>query len=196
MKNLTVFGLISIILLLGFSGCVDNTNKGAPIENPPQSKICEFPYGNGTIVSVDYIGKFENGTIFDTSIEQVAKEANIYNPQRNYKPIEFTIGKGQMIKGFENAVLNMSEGEEKTIILPPNEAYGEINKSYIVPYPIEIFNNTNITPKKGMRLYIRGAPVKIAEVNETTVLLDFNHPMAGKTLVFDIKLINITIPQK
>ena len=186
MKNLIVFGLISIILLLGFSGCVENANNTHKKTN----------LENGTIVSVDYIGKFENGTIFDTSIEQVAKEAGIYNPQRNYKPIQFTIGNGQMIKGFENAVLNMSEGEEKNITLLPNEAYGEINKSYFIPYPIEAFNNTNITLKKGIKLYVRGYPATIAKVNETAVLLDFNPPMAGKTLIFTIKLINITAPQK
>ena len=87
----------------------------------------------------------------------------------------------------------MSKGEEKTIILPPNEAYGEINKSLIMSYPMSAFNKTNITLKKGMKLYVgkMRIPAKVAEVNETTILLDFNHPLAGKKLFFDIKILDI-----
>ncbi len=180
LKHLAVFGFLSI-LMISIAGCV---NIGSSNEN----NIVK----NGTTVYVDYIGKFENGTVFDTSIKSVAEENGIYNPNRVYEPIKFTVGEHQMIKGFENAVIGMHVGETKTITIPPEEAYGVRNNSLIISIPIEAFNNTNITPTVGKYLYVRGVPAKIIEVNNTSVVLDFNHPLAGKTLIFEIKVVNIS----
>ena len=77
----------------------------------------------GDLVKVDYVGSFLNGTVFDTSLEDAAKDAGVYNELRPYEPLAFVIGSGQVIPGFENAVLGMRVGEEKTVTIPPKEAY-------------------------------------------------------------------------
>ncbi|NTV79578.1 MAG: hypothetical protein HGA25_10720, partial [Clostridiales bacterium] len=125
-------GLILIILIIAFSsGCTDNS----------QSKIVE----KGDNVSVNYIGKLDNGTVFDTSLVDVAKEAGLYdaNSTRTYEPMSFVVGTGQMISGFDNGVLNMTVGEEKTLKLSPDEAYGEYNQEYLVPVPRSDLENAS-----------------------------------------------------
>ena len=180
-KNLIVFGFLGI-LMISIAGCVNNSNS------PNEYNIVK----NGTTVYVDYMGKLENGTVFDTSIKSVAEENGIFNPNREYKPLNFTVGKHQLISGFENAVIGMHVGENKTITIPPEKAYGVRDDKLIIPVPITAFNNTNITPTVGKHIYVRGAPAKIIKVNDTTVVLDFNHPLAGKTLIFEIKIVNIS----
>lgn len=76
-------------------------------------------------VFVNYIGKFEDGELFDTSFEQLAKENDLYQEGRAYEPLSFVIGEGGMIAGFENGVLGMKVGETKTVVIDPIDAYGE-----------------------------------------------------------------------
>ena len=112
MNKLTLFlFLIGIVLV---SGCADS-DTGENME-----KVKEGDY-----VKVDYIGELEDGTIFDTSIKDAAIEGEVYNPNRAYEPLGFTVGAGQMIAGFDSGVVGMAVGEEKTLTLPPEEAYGE-----------------------------------------------------------------------
>ena len=126
-KNLIVFGFLGI-LMISIAGCVNNSSN----EN--------YIVKNGTTVYVDYVGKFENGTVFDTSIKSVAEENGIFNPHREYKPLNFTVGKHQMIRGFENAVIGMHVGDNKTITIPPEEAYGVKDDRLIIPIPIADIN--------------------------------------------------------
>ncbi len=79
----------------------------------------------GDHVKVDYTGKLKDGTIFDSSIEELAKKSEFYDEDREYEPLGFTIGKGQVIPGIEEGVKGMEVGEEKRIEIPPEEAYGE-----------------------------------------------------------------------
>lgn len=252
----------------------------------------------GDTVQVSYIGSFENGTVFDTNLVVVAKEANIYSPTKSYEPLNFTIGEGSTIKGFEDALIGMHEGEVKSVVLPPNKAYGKelpmkiatIPLQKVIPryvlvdrtinidsikffgehenavvgdritegkqkYTVEKVNATDVTlkidseigdnltlpntkwqsviinmsndsmlveqrPKNGtviqsaigpfrvtidgkmlvLKLLIeKGGMLKsksmglgrIIDVNETDATIDFNHPLAGKTLKFDITLLRI-----
>lgn len=79
---------------------------------------------SGDQIVVDYIGKHLDGKVFDTSIQTVAEEAGLYNPQRNYEEgLAFTVGAGQMIKGFDEAVVGMKIGETKTVEIPADKAY-------------------------------------------------------------------------
>jgi peptidylprolyl isomerase len=145
----------------------------------------------GDTIQVDYIGKLENGTVFDTSREDVAKQAGIYVSGRTYAPLPFVVGSGQMIKGFDNGVIGMKVGEEKTIKIPPEEAYGEYDKSKVQAFPIKDLNLTEV-PKVGQVFGDEyGNQYKVIAVNDTHVTLDANNKLAGKTLVFDIKLISI-----
>jgi len=176
---------ISILLLgsvlLG-SGCTDKGSKGEVGE----SRVVKA----GDTVQVNYTGKLENGTIFDTSKEDVAKQAGIYINRRNYTPLEFVVGSGQMIQGFDKSIIGMKVGEEKTITVTPKEAYGDYDKNRILEVPIKQLNLTQPL-KAGQTLYNQYGKFKVIDVNDTYVTLDTNHELAGKTLIFDIKLVSM-----
>jgi FKBP-type peptidyl-prolyl cis-trans isomerase 2 len=136
---------------------------------------------HGDAVKVHYTGKLEDGSVFDSS--------------EGRDPLEFKIGGGQVIKGFEDGVTGMAIEEEKTVTMPPKEAYGELREDMIVKVPKTNFPK-DITPEIGMKLQMQqenGAPVVVTvkEVAEEEVTLDANHHLAGKTLIFDLKLVSI-----
>jgi len=83
---------------------------------------------NGDTVRVHYVGRFPGGKVFDTSLEKEAVKAGIYQKSRDYKPLAVTLGAGQVIKGFNDAIVGMKTGEEKTVTLPPELAYGKKGK--------------------------------------------------------------------
>ena len=133
-------------------------------------------------VKVHYTGKLTDGQVFDSSVERG-------------EPLEFTLGQGQLIPGFENAVEGMKVGDSTKVRIPSDEAYGEvredmvvdINRSQIPP---------DINPEVGMVLQMQqpnGSPlnVTIREVTDDSVKLDANHPLAGQALTFDIELLEI-----
>ncbi|MDK2825747.1 peptidylprolyl isomerase [Methanolobus vulcani] len=165
------------------SGCTDSNNSA-------NSRVVQV----GDNVSVNYTGMLEDGTVFDTSIADVAKANGIYNPARNYEPLSFIVGSGQMIKGFDNAVIGMKVGENKTVHLSPEEAY-EVKDYLIVPYPIETFEAANMTPVIGETISAQGYPGVIVNINETNVTVDFNNRLAGKNIIFDIELVSINNPE-
>jgi len=139
---------------------------------------------NGDKIKVHYTGKFEDGTVFDTSEER--------------GPLEFTIGDGEVIPGFENSIIGMEVDERKTITVPPEEAYGPKREELIWERKKSEFPE-GISPAVGKQVGVRlnqpDTPLInaiITDVSEDTVTLDANHPLAGKTLVFDIELVGIT----
>ncbi|MFA6048712.1 MAG: peptidylprolyl isomerase [Candidatus Micrarchaeia archaeon] len=142
---------------------------------------------NGDSISVDYVGTLEDGTVFDTSVKAVAEKAGL--PLRpSYEPLSFAVGAGQMIKGFDAAVVGMKVGEEKTVKIPAKDAYGERSNANVM-----VINTTQLElmlgakPAAGMMLYSNtGAQGKITATNSSQTEVDFNHELAGKTLVFKI----------
>lgn len=173
---LTILLLMSMVL---GSGCTDNgIGEGRTVKS-------------GDTVQVDYVIKFENGTVFDTSIEDVAKEAGIYNAQRAYVPLNITVGSGQVIEGFDEGLIGMKEGEEKTLTIPPEKAYGEYNESWVQAVPLKDLNMSEKPEVGQVYSNIYGYRFKVIAVNETHVTFDPNHELAGKTLIFNIKLVSI-----
>ena len=153
---------------------------------------------SGDNVSVDYIGWYDNGTIFDTSNATVAQQASIYINGRLYAPMSFIVGSGQVITGFDNAVVGMKINESKNITLTPDQAYGAYNASMIMPIPLGVLKSYNITPVVNQTLYYNLQPVRVdhivnntTDMNNSSVYIDFNNPMAGKTLHFMITVRNI-----
>lgn len=142
-------------------------------------------------LQVNYVGSLENGTVFDTSLESEARNAGL--PLRSsYSPLEFKVGAGQLIKGFDDAVRGMKEGEEKTIRIPPNEAYGDVNPELIAGIPrANVQGNITI----GSMVSGGGNEGKVVSINNETITVDFNHPLAGKVLIFKITLVKITKAQ-
>jgi len=137
---------------------------------------------NGDKVKVEYVGKLEDGTIFDSS-------------DKHDSPLEFTVGSGQIIKGFENAVIGMKVGDEKEFKLEPKEAYGEYNPELLKELPRDYFpQDQDIQPGMVFIMNLqdgRKIPVKISDVSDGNITIDLNPPLAGKTLVFKIKIIDI-----
>ncbi len=131
-------------------------------------------------MAVHYTGRLKDGQVFDSSRER--------------QPLEFQVGGGQMIAGFDKAVNDMKVGDQKTVEIPAAEAYGERREDMLIAVPREQVP-ADITPQVGMKLAINNGgqamPVTIAEVSEEKVVLDANHELAGKDLVFDIELMEV-----
>ena len=135
----------------------------------------------GDTVRVHYIGKLVSGEQFDSSAGR--------------EPLEFEIGAGMMIKGFDDAVVGMAIGDKKTINIPAAEAYGERSEEMVIDFPRSNFPD-DMTPEVGMQLMMNNSagqqfPVTIVDVKEDVVMLDANHMLAGKELVFDIEMVEI-----
>ena len=250
-----------------------------PSQDAPDSRIepttttLKTAYPNtaqiGDIVLVDYIGSYENGTVFDTSIASEADDAGIRTALREYKPLMFTLGYGNLIRGFENAIAGMEVGQEKTISISPEDAYGypspefvetvqrkqrssatqnvsverfiqeigiepEEGLSFKIPesegfsldWPLKVLSVTDdvvvfrymaenrtsyietvfgqalvyaegdeiiieIQAEEGQEIITIEGPAKIISVDEDSVVVDFNHPLAGKNLNFWIKLVEV-----
>ena len=136
---------------------------------------------NGDVVQVHYTGKLADGTVFDSSV--------------GLEPLEFTLGAGQMIPGFEQAVLGMKVGESKTVTIPVNEAYGPRLDDLIAEVPREKLPS-DLTPEVGQQLGMNQPDggvtiVTITGVSDNTVTIDANHPLVGKDLTFEIELVKI-----
>lgn len=135
----------------------------------------------GDTVLMHYSGSFPDGTKFDTS--------------EGREPLEFTLGEGQIIPGLDNAVTGMSVGEEKSVTVTPDEAYGQRDPQRIQAVPRAQFPD-HIPAEPGTQLQMQTPegqtiPVVIADANETEVTLDANHPLAGQELTFDVELVEI-----
>ncbi|MFQ5888051.1 MAG: peptidylprolyl isomerase [Candidatus Hydrothermarchaeales archaeon] len=144
------------------------------------------------MVKVEYTAKFETGEVIETSNEETAKETGIYDAKKNYKPLVVRAGAGHEIRGFDEALLDMEKGEEKKTIIPPEKGYGEINQDKIKKIPKHLFLERDIVPKKGKVIRtVQGYRARITNVSGDSVELDFNHKLAGKTLVFIIKILDI-----
>lgn len=139
----------------------------------------------GDSVKVDYVGSLDDGKVFDTSIQAEAKKAGL--PLRpSYEPLEFVVGAGQMIKGFDDAVVGMEEGEEKTVHIEAADAYGESRDELVLTVDKA---NINGEVKTGMQLQSpRLGTGTVMEVKESVLIVDFNPELAGKALNFKIIL--------
>lgn len=135
----------------------------------------------GDTIRVHYTGKLEDGQEFDSSLKR--------------DPLQFEVGTGSMIKGFENAVLDLKPGDKKTVTIVPEEAYGERDENLLIKMPKKSVPE-GVTPEVGMRLQLanqqgQAVPVVVTEVLDDSLRLDANHPLAGKILVFDIEVVEI-----
>lgn len=171
----------------------------------------------GDTVKVDYIGKLQDGTVFDTSILEEAKNAGIYNESRIYEPLTLKIGDGSTIPGFENGLLGMKEGETKTITIPPEQGYGPEDPNLIGTLPKEIdqilkveeqprideipktfkatvsafVNRYGKQPTVGMAIDLMGWPGQVVEVSGTEVVIE-NKPQIGTSVTNEVITYTVT----
>ena len=140
------------------------------------------PATHGDTVTVHYRGRLHDGSVFDASFER--------------EPLQFTIGGGQVIPGFEEAVVGMKPGDSKTTELPVEKAFGPYLEERVVEVPKNKFARWDPEPTVGERVPIPqsdGSPidVTVTAVTESKVTVDFNHPLAGEELTIDIELVDI-----
>ena len=135
---------------------------------------------NGDTVVVNYTGRLEDGTVFDSSLNE------------GREPLKAQLGQGLLIKGFEDGLLEMIEGDKKTIEIESKDAYGDVNAEMIAEVPKEQMPE-GITV--GDLLQAQGpmgpVNVKVVEIHENHVIVDANHPLAGQKLIFDLELISV-----
>lgn len=132
----------------------------------------------GDTISVDYTGKKDDGSVFDTS--------------EGKTPLKFTVGAGMLIKGFDDAVVGMKKGESKTVVIPPDEAYGPRHEDAMVEIPRDRIPE-DLPLAEGVTLQLqdpngRPVPAVVAEITDEVVKMDVNHVLAGETLTFDITI--------
>jgi FKBP-type peptidyl-prolyl cis-trans isomerase 2 len=135
----------------------------------------------GDTVKVHYHGRLTDGTTFDSS--------------EGREPLEFEVGGGMVIKGFDDGLMGMTVGQKKTIEIPVEHAYGPKDPQMVMDFPVDRFP-PDMKPEIGMRLNMTNGsgqhiPVVIIEVKGDTVILDANHPLAGEDLIFDLELMEI-----
>ncbi len=166
-KNRGMIFLAILLVVSSVTGCAGNESSSVA--------------SDGDTVSVHYTGTLEDGTVFDTSRER--------------EPLEFTLGEGQLIPGFEEAVRGMRVGQVKTVAIPEEDAYGPHRDDLVtvvdrdqLPEDLEL--------EIGQQLQAQGADgivtvVVVTDVSETSITVDANHPLAGKDLTFEIELVEI-----
>ena len=186
-----IIGIVLIVILVLAFGCTvidsnisdsntggdsvvdNNITAGGQYNNLDQFKKVK----NGDFIAVNYTGKLENGEVFDSSL----------TPGR--EPLTFTVGAGQMIKGFDAGVVGMKVGDKKTITISPEEGYGLLNE-----------DNKQIIPKENLpqqdfkvgEVYIIGQyRLKIYEINDSNIVASVNNFLAGQTLIFEVELVSI-----
>ena len=145
-----------------------------------------MPIEEGDIVQVTYVGTFDSGEEFDST------------EKNDGKPLKFTVGAHQVIPGFENAVIGKEKDEDIEIRLEPKDAYGDYNPEAIGSIPLEQLPE-DLDPEVGMMLavaqkhgdHVHQVPAVVKKVKDEEIVLDLNHPMAGKTLNFKMKVVDI-----
>ncbi|MBU1122684.1 MAG: peptidylprolyl isomerase [Candidatus Omnitrophota bacterium] len=192
MRNYVLVGRVflllgAIVLIAGCGkqevkiGLDDEKNVKLSGSSVPEKGSEKMGAQKGSKVKVQYTGKLADGTIFDKS--------------QDNDPLKFTLGSGSIIPGFENAVEGMQLNEEKQVIIAATDAYGERNEGLVREFPNSAFPE-DFVPQKGMMISLgdpsgKAIPATIVEVSQENVKVDLNHPLAGKELVFDIKVVSV-----
>lgn len=163
-KNVKIIAAVLIIAIVAIAAYL-TVAYGAPTT-----------VADGDNVSVYYTGAFTNGTVFNTNV--------------GGQPLNFTVGANEVIEGFDQGVIGMSVGQNKTITVPPDQGYGVVNPALIVSVPMTAFGNASIA--NGMIVTASDGQEGVVEsFNTTNAIVDFNPPLAGQTLVFNIKVVVI-----
>ncbi len=168
-KTLITIGLLTCLTIAFVSAC-GCTGAGG-----------QAAVQNGDLVQVHYTGTLANGTVFDTS--------------EGGEPLQFTVGNGEVIAGFDQAVLGMHVGESKTVTIPTNQAYGAYSEDLIFDLDRAQYQGTS-APEVGQQVQLstsegRTMTLPVINVTDSTITVDANHPLAGKDLTFTIELVEI-----
>ncbi|MEM1566010.1 MAG: FKBP-type peptidyl-prolyl cis-trans isomerase [Candidatus Bathyarchaeia archaeon] len=141
----------------------------------------------GDFILIDYVAKVkETDEVFDTTIEEVAKKERLYKEGEIYEPKLVVVGEGWVLKALDESFLTMEVGKQTTVEIPPEKAFGPRDPEKVRRVPLRQLTAKGITPTLGMRLEYDGKMATVRAIGAGRVLLDFNPPLAGKTLVYEV----------
>ena len=147
---------------------------------------------DGDFVRVNFTGKTkETDEVFDTTYDEIALEADIFDENKTYKPIPIVVGGNHLLPAIEKEIVGLEAGERKTVEVASDDAFGPRNPKAIQLIPMKEFKKQGMTPYPGMRISAEGGEGKILTVNGGRVKVDFNHPLAGKDLIYDVEVTEI-----
>ncbi|RJS69903.1 peptidylprolyl isomerase [Candidatus Bathyarchaeota archaeon] len=146
-----------------------------------------MPLKKGDFVLIEYVGKVkETGEVFDTTIEEVAKKERLYKEGEIYEPKLVVIGEGWVLKALDESLTTMEIGKKASVEIPPEKAFGKRDPDKVRHVPLRRLTAKGITPSLGMRVEYNGRMATVRTMGAGRVLLDFNPPLAGKTLVYEV----------
>ncbi|WP_394740159.1 FKBP-type peptidyl-prolyl cis-trans isomerase [Natronococcus roseus] len=152
----------------------------------------------GDSVTIEYTARFADGPVFDTTDEQVAEETGLVEhlPDREFEPLTFAVGDSELIEGVTDALVGMDEGEEKTVTIPPEKAYGERRDDRVIEHNTVEFDRMLESEGRSLEMGTRietkdGSVGEVTHIDPEIVRIDFNHELAGETLEFDLEVLEI-----
>lgn len=149
----------------------------------------------GDSVTIAFTGRLDDGTVFDTTEESVAEDAGLRaeQPDREFEPLTVEVGAGNLIEGMDKALRGLDAGDSETVTVPPEEAYGDATGENVQTFdPEEFASMVGQEPTEGMQVRAQGGGTgTVVEVTDDTVNVDFEHPLAGETLTFEIDVLAV-----
>lgn len=153
-----------------------------------------MPIEKGSFILLDYVARIkETNEVFETTIEEEAKKAGIYNPSSIYEPKLIIVGDGWLLKSIEEKLIGLEENSEINIEVPPEGAFGPRDPNKIKVIPLRRFRSSEISPTIGAKVSIDGKEGVIRSITSGRVQVDFNPPLAGKSLIYECKIRKIII---
>lgn len=151
---------------------------------------------SGDSVEIEYVGRLDDGTVFDTSRREIAEEEGLAAEQagREYTPLEVEVGAGQVIEGLDEGLVGMSVGDTEVVSIPPEKGYGEYEEERVVEYEREQLEEMlqGAELAEGLELQTEeGLPGEVVDVGESAVQVDFNHELAGEALDFEVEVLSV-----
>ena len=143
----------------------------------------------GDFIELEYTGKLASGKVFDTNVKSVGEKEHIH--KKDYSPLFVCVGEKFVIKGLDERLVSSEEGKDYTFEIPSEEAYGKKNPKLVRVVSRALFTKQKMNPHPGMQINAEGMAGLVRSVSGGRVTVDFNHPLAGKDLTFDVKIVKL-----
>ncbi len=170
------------------------TDEVDDVDNGEDCDEGEEVVQEGQVAVIHYVCRVaegrEEGEVFDTTDVDVALAEDVYHDHRDYKPLEFRVGEGNVVEGLDEAVVGMERGEEKTVEVEPERAFGERDPDEVVEFPREMFDDEEVEEDTLVGTE-DGRTGWVVDVSRDTVTVDFNHELSGKSVRFEVKLLDV-----
>ena len=144
---------------------------------------------NHDFIELNYTGKLTDGTVFDTTIEKTAKEHHFFSENGKYGPVIICVGEKQILPGLDNAILNLEIGNKTEIKLSPENAFGKKDIKNLKIVPMEVFKKHKLNPYPGLQIDVDGMMGTVNRVSGGRIIVNFNHPLAGREIVYEVEII-------